>query len=204
MPVKEVFNWRRLVVRGITLAVLTLVLYLLVGAGFCLVNGLRAPGSASAGFTDFHEVATIWAERNLFMMNTIWPRKAYLVILAPENPDLRIGRTETPPALKVRALKYVVADGKTREGWRALTWADLKQKSAIIHGKAPAELPGVLATGPAADGFAGPAFVPPADALAAGDLDVIVAFTSAPPGRGVTAAGNVPGGACFRAPRPTA
>ena len=38
-----------------------------------------------AGFADFNDVATIWAERNLLLRNTIWPRKAYLEVLAWEH-----------------------------------------------------------------------------------------------------------------------
>jgi hypothetical protein len=135
VPVKEVFNWRRLVVRSITLAVLTLVLYLLVGGGFCLVNGLRAPGTASAGFSDFHEVSTIWAERNLFMMNTIWPRKAHLELIGwPESGELRMGKGEQPPSIRVRALKYVVAGAPSSEAVQAYhSWLEQQHPTEDIQ-----------------------------------------------------------------------
>src|SRR5207249_4331990 len=70
-------------------------------------------------------VATIWFERNVLLRDTIWPRKAYLIVLDPEDANLRVGRDAPPPSIRVRSLKYVIADSKAREGWRALTWKDL-------------------------------------------------------------------------------
>ena len=85
-----------------------------------------------AGFGEFNEVATIWFERNILLQNTIWPRRSYLVLLEPADFEVRIGRDVQPPGIRVRALKYVIADSKTREGWRALTWKDLEDKKNLI------------------------------------------------------------------------
>src|SRR5262249_18384274 len=43
----------------------------------------------------------------------------------PDSGELRIGQDSPAPALRVRALKWVWADPKAPEGWRALKWIDL-------------------------------------------------------------------------------
>jgi hypothetical protein len=130
VPVKEVFDWRRLFRRGVLFGLLTLGLYLLVGAGFSAVRAISDESPAAAGYSDLNDVSTIWVERNILLRNTIWPRRAHLEIVDyPE--DLRIPRDSSPPALRVRAWKYIVADEKAPEGWRLLTWDDLKNRSDL-------------------------------------------------------------------------
>src|SRR5205823_5470556 len=74
----------------------------------------------------FNDVAVIWFERNVLLRNTIWPRQAYLELLDfPESGDLRVGRDAPSPRLRVRAVKWLVADPQAPEGWRAATWDDL-------------------------------------------------------------------------------
>src|SRR5207302_88746 len=64
--------------------------------------------------TDFHEVACIWFERNILLEDTIWPRKAHLELVGfPAGGEIRIGQGSTPPPLRVRALKYVIAGAPT-------------------------------------------------------------------------------------------
>src|SRR5262249_38912936 len=46
----------------------------------------------------------------------------------PESGELRVGRDSPPPPLRVRAVKWVVADMKAPEGWRALQWKDLNKQ----------------------------------------------------------------------------
>ncbi len=127
LPVSEVFDWRRLRRAATWLVLLTCGLYLLVGAGYCLIALIRGQ---PAGVTDFavrfNTVAGIWFERNILLRDTIWPRRAHLEIVRfPESGELRIGRNAQPPTIRVRALKWVIADPRAYEGWRAMNWSDL-------------------------------------------------------------------------------
>jgi hypothetical protein len=122
LPVAEVFDWPRLRRQGITVAILTLGIYVLVGLTYCLF--------ARAGISDFvprfNNVASIWFERNVLLANTIWPRRAYLELVGfPESGEIKVGRDAPLPPLRVRALRWVVADVRAPEGWRALRWSDL-------------------------------------------------------------------------------
>jgi hypothetical protein len=125
VPVKDVFDWKRLISRAVLLGVLSLGVYLLAGAGFSAARAITGETPAMAGYGDLNEISTIWVERNVLLRNTIWPRRAYLEIVDFPDP-LRIPRESAPPTLRVRAWKYVIADAKADEGWRMLTWADLK------------------------------------------------------------------------------
>ena len=74
----------------------------------------------------FYDTASIWAERNVLLWNTIWPRNAYVELLDfPASGDLRVGRDF--PAMRpcARGVKWLIADKKAPEGWRAMTWKDL-------------------------------------------------------------------------------
>jgi hypothetical protein len=134
LPVRDVFNWSRLRRAGLWVAALTLVVYLLVGGSYLAF--------AQTGVEDFtvrfNNVASIWFERNILLRDTIWPRRSHLELLNfPESGDLRIGRDAPAPAVRVRALKWVIADKNAPEGWRAMKWTDL---NADLYGK---ELPAV-------------------------------------------------------------
>jgi hypothetical protein len=139
VPVKEVFDWRRLVYQGILVVMLTLGLYLLAGAGFAAVRVLGDEGTTAQGFGDLNEVSSIWFERNVLLRNTIWPRRAYLEIVDFPD-DLRIAKDTSPPTLRVRAWKYVLAEPSAPEGWRLLTWQDLQDRDDLLGGDVP-ELP---------------------------------------------------------------
>lgn len=154
LPVGDVFDWRRLRSRAVMLGVLTAGLYVLVAAGFCLTRAARGEPQPLAGVGDFNEVAGIWAERNVLLRNTIWPRRSYLEILPwprvsqdlPEKPDqeaaeLRIPQGTAPPALRVRAWKYVVADAASAEGWRLLSWNDLQERPTLSSNADIPDLP---------------------------------------------------------------
>jgi hypothetical protein len=110
LPVQHVFDWRRLRRRGTLIAVLTVGLYLLAGAGFTAVASARQGGFTMAGFRDLGDVATIWFERSILLRNVIWPRRAMLELLdLPAGGEIRVGRGATPPTIRARALKYVIA-----------------------------------------------------------------------------------------------
>ncbi|HLJ93669.1 MAG TPA: hypothetical protein VKU02_10815 [Gemmataceae bacterium] len=122
LEVAQVFDWRRLRRYAVAVVFLTLGIFLLVGTVSCLAarTGVRS------FLVGFQNVSSIWFERNILLANTIWPRKCHLELVNfPESGDLRVGRNASPPGLRVRALKWVLADSTAPEGWRALRWSDL-------------------------------------------------------------------------------
>jgi SepF-like predicted cell division protein (DUF552 family) len=75
-----------------------------------------------------NETASLWFERNILLQNVIWPRRAHLELIDyPEGQ--RVPRKSSPQPLRVRAWKYVVAAPAQTEGWRQLTWTDLKDNA---------------------------------------------------------------------------
>ncbi len=123
LAVQEVFDWRRLRRLWLTVLLYGAGVYLAVLAVYAVVNR-----EAAGFFGRFNDVASIWFERNILLHDTIWPRRAYLELVGFPGEEMRIGRDAAPPTLRVRALKWVIADAdrqKAPEGWRALTWADL-------------------------------------------------------------------------------
>src|SRR5262249_38054424 len=128
LPLGEVFDWQRLGRQGVVVLIVTLGCYLAAGAAFALGDAIAGnEGGLSRSFGRFHDVSSIWAERNLLLENTIWPRRAHLEFLDDfgNADELKVGRDNANPTVKVRALKYVIADRKEKEGWRALYWSDL-------------------------------------------------------------------------------
>jgi hypothetical protein len=124
LPVGDVFNWGRLRRLAVRLAVLTIGVYVIGGTGYCLARWR----SAGDFIIRFNNVASLWFERNILLLNTTWPRKAYLELIDfPESGDLHVGRDSAPPALRVRAVKWVIADHRAPEGWRAMQWKDLSR-----------------------------------------------------------------------------
>lgn len=107
LPIKQVFDWRRLFRRGALIVLLTAGAYGLVGGAFCAIDYFQKHSASTDGFSDLNYVSTVWFERNILLRNTIWPRRAHLEIL--NYPDeMRIAEGTTPPQIKVRAYKYVV------------------------------------------------------------------------------------------------
>lgn len=120
LKINEVFDWRRLKRRGVLVGILALGGYLAAGGLFCAANAIGGHGFATAGFTQFHDVAGIWFERNILLQNVIWPRQAQLEYLgAPANGEYRIGRGDRGPIIRVRALKYVIAGAPTKKAVEA-------------------------------------------------------------------------------------
>jgi hypothetical protein len=151
LPVAEAFNWRRLAGLWLLVGAVTLGLYLLVGVTSVAVGAIAGDGESPVEFVfDFHVSASIWAERNLLLMNSLWPRRAHLEITrfqhAQDSPnEMRVGRDEQRPDIQVRALQWVVADRDTPDGWRALRWADLDrfiEKDLLDRVDIPADWPG--------------------------------------------------------------
>jgi hypothetical protein len=134
IPLSEVFNWTRLTRHALALAFITLGFYICAGVGYCIIH---RPAGVGAFVHDFNDTAIIWFQRNILLMDTIWPRRAQLELLDFPDEDLKIGLGAPPPMLHVRALKWVVADSNRRrapEGWRALSWEDLMKKKDLVGG----------------------------------------------------------------------
>jgi hypothetical protein len=136
VPVAGVFDWKRLYRRGWLVVVLTLVAYLLCGLGFVAAKSVTKSTDSLGGYTQLNDVATIWFERNVLLRNTIWPRRSYLEVLN-YGDELRIPKETAPPALRVRAWEYVLADAHAPEGWRLLAWNDL-EKPFLLNEPPPA------------------------------------------------------------------
>ena len=122
VPVGEVFHWRRLWLKaGLLGAVLA--------GGVAACFGLFAAARGSADAAEFAgrgaDVAAIWGERNLLLMNTPWPRRAYLELVDFPAEELRVGKDAPPPRVRARAYQWVKADHTTRDGWRPLIWGDV-------------------------------------------------------------------------------
>jgi hypothetical protein len=173
VPVNEVFNWGRLKRLDGWFLGLTLGVYLLVGFAYSMTTRTNPLADYAVRFNN---VAVIWFERNVLLWNTIWPRQAHLVLLDfPESGDLRVGRDAPSPRLRVKAIKWLVADGTAPEGWRAATWDDLSPDiiSDSPVPRLPTELLANRAGGPqavaaaAASAVAAPPLVAPGIAAAA-------------------------------------
>src|SRR5437870_4503326 len=127
LPVGQVFDWKRLQRLWQIAGVATFGIYVFAGLVFYLVSQISGAGYGLRTYAGgFNDVASIWFERNILLQNTIWPRKAHLELVGfPESGELRIGRDAPPTTVRVRALRWVIADKKAPEGWRALAWNDL-------------------------------------------------------------------------------
>lgn len=133
VPVGQVFNWRRLWVQvGIFLAI-TIGLFIVGGGVVCALT--KTPPKQFVN--EFSDVSSILAERDILMMNTPWPRRAYLEVVNFPKDEMRIGKDVPSPRIRVAAYKWVVVDSKAAQGWRPMTWADMQK----ITGTAPPTLP---------------------------------------------------------------
>ncbi|HEX5269538.1 MAG TPA: MFS transporter, partial [Gemmataceae bacterium] len=96
------------------------------------------PGAVSDYAKSFNDTAGLWVERDLFLQNTIWPRRAYLEVLDwPESRDKHVGKDESALSLHVRGYRWVVASNDSAEGWRPLTWKDLQEKKSLLGAPLP-------------------------------------------------------------------
>jgi hypothetical protein len=125
VPVSEVFNWKRLWVMGF------LALGLLLGT---LVFSFASHAIATKSVDPyrfgwkFAHVSGIFAERNVALMNTPWPRRAHIELVGfPASGELTVGRDAPPPRITARAYRWVIADRNSPDGWRPLVWSDLTQ-----------------------------------------------------------------------------
>lgn len=125
VPVASVFNWKRLWIKALLLGLFALGTLIVVYVIFCIVNRDADPARFASRFGD---VSMIWADRNLFLQNTPWPRQAHLELVDfPDGDELRVGRDAPPPKIKVRAYQWVVRDKNNTHGWRPLIWNEVNK-----------------------------------------------------------------------------
>jgi hypothetical protein len=127
VDVRAVFNWGRLWKKAGLLVGLSVVGIVIAFAAHALAA--RKFDAPRAG-NQFADVASIWAERNVLMWKTPWPRRALVQIVEFDDDghpnELRVGKgAAIPPKVAARAYKWVVADRTDPDGWRPLTVADL-------------------------------------------------------------------------------
>jgi hypothetical protein len=140
VPVTEVFNWKRLARYGLALAGLTFGLVLLAGTAYCFLADEDVEKFAYRS----RDVAGIWAERNLLLKDTLWPRSAHLEVIRfkgskKDKNEMRIGDNNPSAELWVRAVRWVIADAEAADGWRPLRWKDLKE---VLGNEPKIDLPG--------------------------------------------------------------
>lgn len=140
VPVEEAFNWRRLWMLGFMTAGLLVGTLLFAAVAHAIAVGGVQP--VRFGWK-FAHVTGIYAERNLALMSTPWPRRAHLELVAfPEGGEMNVGRDAPPPRVTARAYRWVIADRSAADGWRPLLWSDLT--SDLVGRKVP-ELPDDIA-----------------------------------------------------------
>lgn len=131
VPLDDVFNWRRLKAKGVLLAVKAVGTLLVVFAVYAVWT---RSASARDFAWQFGDVSGIWAERNLLLRDTPWPRRAYLELVGfPPTGRLRVGKDAPPPRVRVRAYRWVMADRTTPHGWRPVLWRDLSESFVGIR-----------------------------------------------------------------------
>jgi hypothetical protein len=139
LPIGKVFNWKRLTLQTVAVVVLTGVCYLLALTGFAVVDSAVAGKmKVGDGVSDFHQVATIWFQRDVLLQDVIWPRRAHLELVGwPKDEhgkpltEIRIGQNAPPVPIRFRASEWVLADHKAPEGTRPMTWLDVGNLLAI-------------------------------------------------------------------------
>jgi hypothetical protein len=147
VPVNEVFNWRRLWVLGFLAVGLLVATVAFSFASYAVATNSADP--VRFGWK-FAHVAGIFAERNVALMNTPWPRRAHLELVGfPAGGELTVGRDAPPPRVTARAYRWVIADRDTPDGWRPLVWSDLTPE---FVGRAVPPLPPAVRAATSAEG----------------------------------------------------
>jgi hypothetical protein len=124
VPVREVFNWRRL--RMMTLIAFGIPLAVVVVAFATHAVATRDFSPVRAGWKTAH-VTGILAERDLLLWNIPWPRRALLELQGDARDGLRVARDGAAPRIKVKSYQWVIADRSRPDGWRALLWSDVTE-----------------------------------------------------------------------------
>jgi len=146
VPVRDVFNWKRLWMLGLLAAGLIVGTFVFSFASYAIAAGSADPYRFGWKFA---HVTGIFAERNVALWDTPWPRRAHIDLVGfPADGELAIGRDAPPPHVTARAYRWVIADRTAPEGWRPLVWADLTES---FVGRPVPPLPAALLTRAADD-----------------------------------------------------
>jgi hypothetical protein len=137
VPVREVFDWRRLFRYGLVAFLLTVVAGGVALGAFCFFGK-----TAKHGYYKFRNISAIWFERNILLKRSFWDMRSQVQLVEPGGLHLRIARDDPTPVVRALAAKYVIADDAHPEGWRPVTWADLKARPDLIGTDLPAGPPG--------------------------------------------------------------
>jgi hypothetical protein len=132
LPVREVFDWKRLYLQGGSAIGLTVGVYLLTVLGLV---GLASARDDSTGnvVIDVNRAAGIWFERNVMLDNERWPKRALLQPVGfPESGELKVGKGTSSVPLHARAIEYAIHDRSVPDRWRAVTLRDLREKDLGI------------------------------------------------------------------------
>jgi septum formation topological specificity factor MinE len=139
--VRSVLRWKRLWSKVILASIL---LVLFAGFGFAAHAISTKAFDPNRGGHKLADVSSIWAERNLLLKNTPWPRRSHIELVEfPESGELRQGKDAGAPRIRARAYQWVIADRSRTEGWRPLKMSDLDRPA---FGIAPVDLSNVTLT----------------------------------------------------------
>lgn len=125
VAVREVFNWQRL--WRMALWAVAIPLACIVSAFVVHAVALQGVQLRAAAWKLWH-VTTVLVERNLFLWDTPWPRRALLVPDEATAQGLRIARDGGVARLRAVAYRWVIADRSRPEGWRPLLWTDVTEQ----------------------------------------------------------------------------
>jgi hypothetical protein len=141
LPVREVFDWKRLYLQGGSAIGLTIGIYLLSLVG---LMGLTAASEGNTGnvLPDMNRAAGIWFERNVMLDNERWPKRALIqpVDEAPyvfsDKGELKVGKGTSSVPLRARAVEYAIHDRSVPDRWRAVTLRDLREQDLGVSADA--------------------------------------------------------------------
>ena len=132
VPVRDVFNWRRLRVLGMVAG--GLVIGIVLSGFVCFIAATGSADPYQYGWRFAHVTAT-YLDRNLLLHNTPWPRRAHLELVQFPGEELRVGKDAPDPVVRAKAYRWVIADRTTPLGWRPMVWGDVTE--SLIHGPVP-------------------------------------------------------------------
>lgn len=132
LPVREVFDWKRLYYQGGSAIGLTAGVYLLSVVGLMALASARGQGTGDT-VPDLNRAASIWFERNVLLDNERWPKRALLEpINFPSSGELKVGKGTSSVPIRARAIEYAIHDRSVPDRWRAATLRDLREQDLGI------------------------------------------------------------------------
>ena len=135
VSLRGVFNWRRLVLKGVGIVALLLLALI---ASFAIHAGVHHKAEPAKYAWAMADVSSIWLERNVLLQKTPWPRRAYVEIVTTDENNAEIFGAngdemrlpeKSKPNVRARVFKWVHAEPGSFHGWRPLKWSDLDPKT---------------------------------------------------------------------------